>query len=56
MDHALGVRGDQEASGGSFLNALYKACLIRINKVLTDNGKEFTDRLFVSREREPGSN
>lgn len=56
MDHALGVRGDQEAGESSFLNALHKVCLIRINKVLTNNGKEFMDRLFVSREREPGSN
>ena len=41
------------ASARSFLNALHKACPIRIVKLLTDNGKEFTDRLFASREREP---
>ena len=33
--------------------ALHKACPIKIQKLLTDNGKEFTDRLFASREREP---
>ena len=41
------------ASARAFLKALHKACPIRINKLLTDNGKEFTDRLFASREREP---
>jgi transposase-like protein len=41
------------ASARSFLNALHKACPIRIVKLLTDNGKEFTDRLFASRERAP---
>ena len=37
------------ASAQAFLKALHKACPIRINKLLTDNGKEFTDRLFASR-------
>ncbi len=41
------------ASARAFLAALYKSCPIRISKLLTDNGKEFTDRLFVSKEREP---
>ena len=31
----------------------HKACPIRLNKLLTDNGKEFTARLFASRERQP---
>lgn len=44
------------ASARAFLKALHKACPIRINKLLTDNGKEFTDRLFASREREPSGN
>ena len=44
------------ASAKSFLNALHKACPIKITKLLTDNGKEFTDRLFASREREPSGN
>ncbi len=41
------------ASAKAFLNALPKACPIKINKLLTDNGKGFTDRLFASKEREP---
>lgn len=41
------------ASAKAFLNALRKACPIKINKLLADNGKEFTDRLFASRERQP---
>ena len=36
------------ASARTFLSALHKACPIKINKLLTDNGKEFTDRLFAS--------
>jgi len=39
------------ASAQAFLRALHQACPIRINKLLTDNGKEFTDRLFASKER-----
>ncbi len=41
------------ASARAFLKALHKACPIRITKLLNDNGKEFTDRLFASRRREP---
>lgn len=41
------------ASAQAFLRGLHKACPIRITKLLTDNGKEFSDRLFASREREP---
>ena len=44
------------ASAKAFLKALPKACPIKITKLLTDNGKEFTDRLFASREREPSGN
>ncbi|WCM91757.1 IS481 family transposase [Acidovorax sp. NCPPB 2350] len=44
------------ASAQAFLKALHKACPIRISKLLTDNGKEFTDRLFASKEREPSGN
>ena len=44
------------ASAKAFLKALHKACPIKINKLLTDNGKEFTDRLFASRERQPSGN
>jgi transposase InsO family protein len=41
------------ASAQAFLRALKKACPIKIQKLLTDNGKEFTDRLFANRERAP---
>jgi transposase InsO family protein len=41
------------ANAQAFLKALHKACPIRITRVLTDNGKEFTDRLFANREHEP---
>ena len=37
----------------AFLKALHQACPIRISHILTDNGKEFTDRLFGSKERCP---
>lgn len=48
------IKPDKTArSAGSFLTALHKACPIKIQKLLTDNGKEFTDRLFASRAREP---
>lgn len=30
---------------------MHKACPIRISKLLTDNGKEFTEHLFASKER-----
>ncbi len=40
------------AAAKSFLNVLHKACPIRISKVLTDNGKAFTDRLFGARDRQ----
>jgi hypothetical protein len=36
------------AAAGSFLNALHKACPIKMQKILTDNGKAFTDSLFAS--------
>lgn len=39
-----------------FLRALHRACPIKIKKILTDNGKEFTDRLFASRERKATGN
>jgi transposase InsO family protein len=41
------------ASARAFLNALNKACPIKITRMLTDNGKEFTDRLFGAKERKP---
>lgn len=37
----------------TFLRALAKACPVRIEKILTDNGKEFTDRFVTTGERTP---
>lgn len=36
-----------------FLHALAKAYPIKISRTLTDNGKEFADRLFAGRPRQP---
>ena len=53
----VALKKDKSAtSARSFLNALHKTCPLKINKILTDNGKEFTDRLFASRERVPSGN
>ena len=41
------------ASAKAFLSALNKACPIKITRILTDNGKEFTDRLFNCNSRSP---
>jgi transposase InsO family protein len=49
-------RHNRAASARSFLNALDNACPIKMQKILTDNGKEFTDRLFASRERQATGN
>lgn len=40
------------ASARAFLHALHKACPVKISKLLTDNGKEFTDRLFGAKDRQ----
>jgi transposase InsO family protein len=48
----LEVKEDKTAkSARAFLQNLSLACPIRIQKILTDNGKEFTDRLF-SRDKQ----
>ena len=44
------------ASARRFLKALHSACPFKITKLLTDNGKEFTDRLFAARERKATGN
>lgn len=41
------------ASAKAFLAAVRKAAPFKIRIILTDNGKEFTDRLFGSRSRQP---
>ena len=40
-------------SAAAFLNAVVEAAPMKIVKVLTDNGKEFTDRFVASGERDP---
>lgn len=40
------------AAARSFLNALHKAAPFKIRTLLTDNGREFTDRAFGRRERD----
>lgn len=41
------------ASAKAFLAVVRKAAPFKIRTILTDNGKEFTDRLFCSRSRQP---
>ncbi|WMT47753.1 MAG: IS481 family transposase [Acidithiobacillus caldus] len=53
----VAIKKDKTArSAAAFLKALQKACPIRIQKILTDNGKEFTDRLFTEEGRKPTGN
>lgn len=42
------------ASVRAFLGTLHKACPIKITRLLTNSGKEFTGQLFASRAHEPG--
>ena len=50
----LEVRKDKSArSAKGFLNRLVQKAPFKITKVLTDNGKEFTDRFSAGGEREP---
>ena len=44
-------RNKTAANARRFLRDLERACPIRIRTILTDNGKEFTDRLFGLRKR-----
>ena len=49
----VALKADKSArSATAFLNALHRACPIKITRLLTDNGKEFTDRLGGRRQRE----
>ena len=49
----IAFKADKSASAArSFLRELHQACPVRIQKVLTDNGKEFTNRLFGRRQRD----
>lgn len=38
------------AAARSFLNTLHKACPIKMQKIMTNNGRELTDRSFAIRE------
>lgn len=50
----LEIRRDKTAkSAKAFLNKVIKAAPFKITKVLTDNGKEFTDRFSTAGERKP---
>ncbi len=45
---------DKTAAGTrGFLERLGKACPFKVEKILADNGKEFTDRFTAQGEREP---
>jgi transposase-like protein len=51
----LEVREDKTArSARAFLKNLSRACPVRLQKILTDNGKEFTDRLFCRNKEASG--
>jgi transposase InsO family protein len=48
------TKSDKTArSASGFLTALHKACPMKIQELLTDNDKEFTDRLFATPKRAP---
>ena len=47
------MRDKSARSARAILQGLRGAAPFRIRTILTDNGKEFTDRLFASRAREP---
>lgn len=50
----MGVHCHQAAQDGSVSQSLPgRAASFKIRTILTDNGKEFTDRLFGSRSRQP---
>ena len=52
----LAIYADQsEASSADFLVKVKQACPIKITKLLTDNGSQFTDR-FTSKKKEPSGN
>lgn len=51
--HVRLMRDKTAQSARTFLKSLEAASPFRIRTVLTDNGKEFTDRLFADRSRAP---
>jgi len=53
----LEMHKDKSAqSAQRFLERLHEASPFRIRIILTDNGKEFTDRFIANGEREPTRN
>lgn len=53
----LEVANDKGAqTSAAFLRRLQAQCPVKIQTILTDNGKEFTDRFTVNGEREPTGN
>ena len=49
----IAIKGHKTATAArAFLNAVAKAAPFKIQTVLTDNGKEFTDRLFGKRAKD----
>lgn len=53
----LDIRRDKSAaSAQAFLNKVIKAAPFKVTQVLTDNGKEFTDRFSTAGERKPTGN
>ncbi|CAD7855137.1 MAG: Mobile element protein, partial [Olavius algarvensis Gamma 1 endosymbiont] len=56
-DHTTrSVRGDSAISAGGFFKRLIDKAPFIISKVLTDNGKAFTDRFCATGERHPTGN
>lgn len=53
---SLAIKGNRAASAHALLKASHKAFLIRVSKLLTNNGKEFTERFFICREHQPVGN
>ena len=48
----IGIYSNKTAANARrFLRDLERACPLRIRTTITDNGKEFTDRLFGLRKR-----
>ncbi|NVK29565.1 MAG: transposase family protein, partial [Gammaproteobacteria bacterium] len=50
----LDDKSAQSAQG--FLTRMIETAPMKVQKILTDNGKEFTDRFITSGEREPTGN
>jgi len=47
------VKDKRAKTAAAFLNRLVEKAPFKINRILTDNGKEFTDRFINNGEREP---